>query len=138
MGRSSQRWLEAGAAVGVAVAVGVGVMVGVEDGVGVLLGVGVGDGVQVGVGVAVGVKVGVAVGVGVAVPNIGGWVVIDAAPMTNNTTRPMINGSEAMVACLVVIPSAGIRSYRPSSQAVVHIAGHAHNMHHCSRISVLI
>ena len=138
MGRSSQRWVEAGAAVGVAVAVGVGVMVGVADGVGVLLGVGVGDGVQVGVGVAVGVKVGVGVGVGVDVPNMGGWVVIGAPAMASNTTRPTTNVSEAMVTCLVVNPPAGIRLCPSSSRAVVHIAGHARNMHHCSGISVLI
>ena len=138
MGRSSQRWVEAGAAVGVAVDVGLGVMVGVGDGVGVLLGVGVGDGVHVGVGVAVGVKVAVAVGVGVDVPSIGGWVMIGAPPMASNTTRPTTNVSEAMVMSLVVNPSAGIRLYLPSSRAVVHIAGRARNMHHCGGKAFLI
>ena len=89
IGRSSQRWADAGAGVGVAVGVGVGVIVGVMEGVGVLLGVGVGDGVQV--------------GVGVDVPSIAGRAEIGAPLMANNRTRPTTIAREAILASLVFI-----------------------------------
>ena len=129
IGRSSQRWAEAGAGVGVAVGVGVGVMVGVREGVGVLLGVGVGDGVHVGVGVAVGVKVGVAVGVGVDVPSIGGWAVIGEPTTANSTTRATTSARAAMLAPLVPIPSPAIRKKPSLSRTKVYIAGQTHNVH---------
>ena len=131
IGRSSQRWDEAGASVGVAVGVGELVGVGVAVGVGVLLGVGVGDGVHVGVGVAVGVHVGVAVGVGVEVPSIGGWAVIGEPPTATSTTRPITKARAIMLASLVVIPPSRIcREPSLSSRTKVYIAGQARNVHH--------